>query len=92
MNILIFVLATVAVTFTSSIETTPPASRSSGVRSDMPSEALNLTVLIVNEGFSLKASGGNVATGCQGVGPGSVDPEEERTVRLRGRSPPARSA
>jgi biopolymer transport protein ExbD len=69
-NILIFVLATVAVTFTSSIETNPPASRSSGVRSDMPSEALNLTVIIVNDGFSLKAAGGNVATGCQGVGPG----------------------
>ena len=69
-NILIFVLATVAVTFTLSIETNPPASRSSGVRADMQSQALNLTVLIVNEGFSLKAAGGNVATGCQGVGPG----------------------
>jgi len=76
-NILIFVLATVAVTFTASIETTPPASRSSGVRSDMPSEALNLTVLIVNEGFSLKASGGNVAPGCQGVGPGIAIPKRD---------------
>ena len=47
-NILIFVLATVAVTFTASIETTPPASRGSGVRSEITSEALNLTVLIVN--------------------------------------------
>jgi biopolymer transport protein TolR len=69
-NILIFVLATVAVTFTSSIETTPPASRSSGVRATGESEALNLTVIIVNDGFSLKAAGGNVAPGCQGVGPG----------------------
>jgi biopolymer transport protein ExbD len=69
-NILIFVLATVAVTFTSSIETNPPASKTTGVRSEMPSEALNLTVMIVNDGFSLKAAGGNVATGCQGVGPG----------------------
>jgi biopolymer transport protein TolR len=69
-NILIFVLATVAVTFTASIETTPPASRGSGVRSEIPSEALNLTVFIVNDGFSLKASGGNIAPGCQGVGPG----------------------
>ncbi|MGC4086556.1 MAG: hypothetical protein QM756_01420 [Polyangiaceae bacterium] len=31
-NILIFVLATVAVTFTASIETQPPASRGTGVR------------------------------------------------------------
>lgn len=75
-NILIFVLATVAVTFTASIETTPPASRSSGVRSDIPSEALNLTVFIVNDGFSLKASGGNIAPGCQGVGPGIAIPKK----------------
>jgi biopolymer transport protein ExbD len=69
-NILIFVLATVAVTFTASIETTPPASRGSGVRSEVQSEALNLTIFIVNDGFSLKASGGNIAPGCQGAGPG----------------------
>src|SRR5258706_11182867 len=68
MNILIFVLATVAVTFTATIDTQPPASKSSGVRSEVPSEALNLTVLVAGEGFSLKASGGNIAPGCQGVG------------------------
>src|SRR3954470_12253730 len=62
-NILIFVLATVAVTFTSSIETTPPSGKSSGVRSQIQSEALNLTVFIVNDGFSLKAAGGNIAPG-----------------------------
>jgi biopolymer transport protein TolR len=70
MNVLIFVLATIAVTFTASIETTPPASRGSGVRQNVESEALNLTVFIVNEGFSIKASGGNVAPGCEGLGPG----------------------
>src|SRR6187402_1698951 len=69
-NILIFVLATVAVTFTSSIETTPPSGKQAGVRSTVPSEALNLTVFIVPDGFSLKASGGNIAPGCSGVGPG----------------------
>jgi biopolymer transport protein TolR len=74
MNILIFVLATVAVTFTATIDTTPPASKGSGVRSEVPSEALNLTVLIVNDGFSLKASGGNIAPGCQGPGPGIAIP------------------
>jgi biopolymer transport protein TolR len=69
-NILIFVLATVAVTFTASIETTPPAAGGSGVRAEMQSDALNLTVFVVNEGFSLKASGGNIAPGCQQPGPG----------------------
>src|SRR5512145_1121546 len=60
-NIMIFVLATVAVTFTATITTTPPASKGSGVRKDIESTALNLTVIIVNEGFSIKAAGGNVA-------------------------------
>src|SRR6188768_2176964 len=63
-NILIFVLATVAVTFTSSIETNPPASKGAGVRAEIPSQALNLSVVITNEGFSLKTSGGNIAPGC----------------------------
>ena len=74
-NILIFVLATIAVTFTSTIETTPPASKGSGVRKDIESKALNLTVLIVNDGFSLKASGGNVAPGCVGLGEGLAIPK-----------------
>src|SRR3954469_1184841 len=64
-NILIFVLATVAVTFTATIETQPPASGGSGVRQN-ETKALNLTVLIVNEGFSIKAAGGNVTSGCDG--------------------------
>ena len=71
MNILIFVLATVAVTFTATIDTTPPASKSSGVRAEVPSEALNLTVLIDNDGFSLKAAGGNIAPGCKAQVQGS---------------------
>lgn len=68
-NILIFVLATVAVTFTATIDTTPPSTGGSGVR-NIESKALNLTVIIVNEGFAIKAAGGNVAPGCQGPGPG----------------------
>lgn len=74
-NILIFVLATVAVTFTSTIETTPPAGKSAGVRAAVPKESLNLTVLIVNDGFALKASGGSVAAGCAGIGSGISVPK-----------------
>jgi biopolymer transport protein TolR len=74
-NILIFVLATVAVTFTATIETTPPAS-GGGVRSNIESKALNMTVLVVEDGFSVKASGGNVAGGCSGVGSGIAVPKK----------------
>src|SRR6185295_7311021 len=68
-NILMFVLSTLAVTFTATIETLPPAAGGGGIRKD-PKQALNLTVLIVNDGFSIKAAGGNVAPGCEGVGSG----------------------
>jgi len=72
-NILIFVLATVAVTFTATIDTTPP-STGGGVRQNIESKALNLTVVIVSAGFSIKAAGGNVAPGCQGPGSGIAIP------------------
>jgi biopolymer transport protein TolR len=75
-NVLIFVLATVAVTFTATIDTTPPAQSTGGVRDEVKSEALNLTVFIVNEGFSIKASGGSVAPGCEGTGEGITIPKK----------------
>jgi biopolymer transport protein ExbD len=75
MNILIFVLATVAVTFTATIDTSPPAAKAAGVRAEVPNQALNLSVLIVSEGFSLKASGGNIAPGCRDLGPGLAVPK-----------------
>jgi biopolymer transport protein ExbD len=76
MNILIFVLATVAVTFTASIETMPPATGGGGVRKSAETNSLNLTVIVVNDGFSLKASGGNMAPGCKGRGPGIAIPKK----------------
>ena len=69
-NVMMFVLATVAVTFTATVDTTPPSQGGKGVRAAAQSNALNLAVVIVNEGISLKASGGNVAPGCSGVGTG----------------------
>jgi biopolymer transport protein ExbD len=96
-NILIFVLATVAVTFTASIETNPPANKGTGVRAEIPSQALNLSVFIVTDGFSLKASGGSVAAGCEGVGAGITVPKQNGkydfagltacATRLKGVSP-----
>jgi biopolymer transport protein TolR len=76
MNVLMFVLATVAVTFTATIDSTPPSLGGARVRDTPPSNALNLAVFVVNEGFSLKASGGNIATGCSSPGPGLAVPKD----------------
>jgi biopolymer transport protein TolR len=68
-NVLMFVLATVTVTFTATIDTFPPKAGGAPMRTpDHP--ALGLTILIVNDGFSVKAHGGNVAPGCQETGTG----------------------
>lgn len=69
MNVLMFVLATVTVTFTATLDTFPPKAGSSSVRPPT-TPTLGLTILIVNDGFSVKARGGNVAPGCQDTGPG----------------------
>lgn len=74
-NILIFVLATVSVTFVSSIETTPPAVGGGGVRETEQKPALNLTVLISSEGFGIKTANGNVSTGCTSAGSGLAVPK-----------------
>jgi biopolymer transport protein TolR len=71
-NVLMFVLATVAITFTATIETTPP--RGSTIRPPT-ARTLGLTVLVVQDGFSLKASGGNVAPGCADSGAGLAVPK-----------------
>ncbi len=68
MNVLMFVLATVAVTFTATIETNPPKAGGAAGKPTVPT--LGLTILVVQEGFSLKARGGNVAAGCNDIGPG----------------------
>ncbi|HEX7665563.1 MAG TPA: biopolymer transporter ExbD [Polyangiaceae bacterium] len=68
-NVLMFVLATVAVTFTATIDTFPPKAGGAGARPPT-TPTLGLTVLVVQEGFSLKARGGNVAPGCNDTGPG----------------------
>jgi biopolymer transport protein ExbD len=67
-NVMMFVLATVSVTFTATIETNPPKAGGSGPKPTTPS--LGLTILVVNEGFSVKARGGNVASGCNDLGAG----------------------
>ena len=67
-NVLMFVLATVSVTFTATIDTYPPRAGSGARAPTTPT--LGLTILIVPDGFSMKAKGGNVAPGCNDTGPG----------------------
>ena len=57
MNILIFMLASISVSFIGSIDTTPPAIGGSRVRADISSKALNLSAWITSQGVSLKTSG-----------------------------------
>jgi biopolymer transport protein ExbD len=73
-NVLMFVLATVAITFTATIETAPMPRP--GPRPPSTS-TLGLTVLVVPEGFSVKAKGGNVAPGCMDTGAGIAVPKRD---------------
>ena len=75
MNVLMFVLATVAVTFTATIDTFPPRAGSGARAPTTPT--LGLTILVVPDGFSLKARGGNVAPGCADTGPGIAIPKKD---------------
>lgn len=73
-NVLMFVLATLAITFTATIDT--HANRP-GRPSPAVAQSLGLTVIIVQDGFSVKAHGGNVAAGCEGVGAGVAVPRRD---------------
>lgn len=94
-NVLMFVLATVSVTFTATIDTFPPRAGSGARAPTTPT--LGLSVLIVPDGFSLKARGGNVAPGCNDTGPGLAIPKKDNdydydglktcAAKLKGASP-----
>ena len=75
-NIMMFVLASVSVSFIASIDTTPPSIGGKGVRGDVASKALNLSAFVTNEGISLKTSSGNIAPGCDGIGSGMTVPKK----------------
>lgn len=94
-NVLMFVLATISVTFTATADVAPPRAGGAGRAPTTPT--LSLTVLIVPDGFSMKARGGNVAPGCGDVGPGVAIPVKNKeydydalkacAVKLKGASP-----
>ena len=74
-NVLMFVLATVSVTFTATIDTFPPRAGGAGSRAPT-TPTLGLTVIVVPDGFSIKARGGNIAPGCSDSGPGLAVPKK----------------
>jgi biopolymer transport protein ExbD len=71
MNVLMFVLATISVTFTTIIETTPPAA-GPGRPHTSPQQTLSMNVIIVDKGFIVSAFGVRIGEGCQGTGSGAA--------------------
>src|SRR6202035_5092508 len=68
-NVLMFVLATISVTFTTLIDTQPP--RSGGASSRAPTKpTLSLNIIVIDKGFIVSAFGQRIGEGCQGVGSG----------------------
>lgn len=68
MNVMMFVLASVTVIFTSSIPTS--AAQASPRPAPSPPAALQLTALVTSQGVALKTASGSIAPGCASVGPG----------------------
>lgn len=67
-NVLMFVLATITVTFTTMIDSQPPRA---GSRSASPTKpTLSLNIVILKEGFVVSAFGQRIGEGCQGPGSG----------------------
>ena len=68
-NVLMFVLATITVTFTTMIESQPP--RAGGPGSRTPTKpTLSLNIVVIDKGFIVSAFGQRIGEGCQGPGAG----------------------
>jgi len=83
-NIMMFVLASVSVSFIASIDTTPPSIGGKGVRADVASKALNLSAWITSQGVSFKTSTGNITTGCNDLGSGVTIPKKGDAYDYKG--------
>jgi biopolymer transport protein TolR len=81
-NVMIFVLATLAVTFTAAITTEPPAQKTR--RHVVPQTAP--TVVVVAEGFAIKIAEGNLRAGCDGIGSGLAVPRRGNAFDYAGLS------
>src|SRR3984885_10032764 len=68
-NVLMFVLATISVTFTTMIESEPPRAGGSSARAPTK-PTLSLNIIVVDKGFIVSAFGQRIGEGCQGPGSG----------------------
>src|SRR3974390_1260663 len=68
-NVLMFVLATISVTFTTMIDSQPPRAGGAGARPP-PKPSLSLNIVVINNGFIVSAFGQRIGEGCQGPGSG----------------------
>ena len=68
-NVLMFVLATISVTFTTMIDSEPP--RAGGSAARPPTKpTLSLNIIVIDKGFIVSAFGQRIGEGCQGPGSG----------------------
>lgn len=68
-NVLMFVLATITVTFTTMIDSTPPRNSGSSVRPP-GKPTLSLNIIVIDKGFIVSAFGQRIGEGCNGPGSG----------------------
>jgi biopolymer transport protein TolR len=68
-NVLMFVLATISVTFTAMIDSQPPRAGGSSARAPTK-PSLSLNILVIDKGFIVSAFGSRIGEGCQGPGSG----------------------
>jgi biopolymer transport protein ExbD len=76
LNIVLFVLGGLSIIFVASIDSRA-ASITPGPREPVSPTALRFTALVTAEGVSLKTAAGNLAPGCDGLGPGLTVPAKD---------------
>lgn len=64
-NVMMFVLASISVSFTVTIDADAPKGGARGVKAATQEESLNLTVLILEKGYYVKGRAASIAPGCQ---------------------------
>ncbi|MBI2390643.1 MAG: biopolymer transporter ExbD [Deltaproteobacteria bacterium] len=68
-NVLMFVLASISVTFTISLLAEPPKQDRRGP-GKIQEDTLNLTVIVASDGYFIKGRAASIAEGCAGIGGG----------------------
>ena len=64
-NVMMFVLASITVSFTVTLDADAPKGGAHGVRATTQDESLNLTVLVLEKGYFVKGRAASIAPGCE---------------------------